>query len=140
MREPPTPLPCIPPRVRQPSGMYDELNLLAKGTRVFARQLGKADIRGKITWSGPNRYGNGCRYGIRADDGSMHWVDEDAVTPESPPPPKGGIQKGSRVVAIAGPHAGVEGDVYIVGGAGRFGVRDDDEETYWIDDKDLKLA
>jgi len=120
--------------------MSDELNLLPKGTRVFARQLGKADIRGKITWAGPNRYGSGFRYGIRADDGSTHWVDEDAITPEAPPEPKGGVQKGSRVVVTGGPHAGVEGDVYTAAGAGRFGVRDDDEETYWVDAKDLKLA
>jgi len=120
--------------------MSDEPLVLAKGTRVFARQLGKADIRGKITWAGPNRYGSGFRYGIRADDGSMHWVDEDSVTPEEKPTPKGGIQKGSRVAVTGGPHEGVEGDVYIVSGASRFGVRDDDEETYWVDREHLKLA
>jgi len=121
--------------------MIDGLSrLLEKGTRVFARQLGKADIRGSITWAGPNRYGNGYRYGIRADDGSTHWVDEDGVTPEAAPAPAGGIQKGSRVTVTGGPHAGVEGDVYIVGDRDRFGVRDDDEETYWVDKKHLELA
>ena len=116
--------------------------MLKKGARVFARQLGKADIRGSITWVGPSRYGDGYRYGVKADDGSTHWVDEDSVIPEAGPSEPGAdeIQKGSRVRVIGGAHAGVEGDVYTAGAAGRFGVRDDDEETYWVDSEHLELA
>ena len=114
-------------------------HLLKKGTRVFARQLGKADVRGAISWVGPNRYGSGYRYGIKGDDGGTHWCDEDAVTPESAPVPgKDEVQKGSRVKIIKGPHAGVEGDVFTAGAAGRFGVRADDEETYWANKAELE--
>ncbi|MFK7991175.1 MAG: hypothetical protein AB8I08_34470 [Sandaracinaceae bacterium] len=114
-------------------------HLLKKGTRVLARQLGKADVRGKVTWAGPSRYGGGFRYGIKADDGSQHWVDEDGVTPEQAAEvDPNSIQKGSRVRVTSGKHAGVEGDVYIAGAAGRFGVRDDDEETYWFNLDELE--
>lgn len=112
-----------------------------KGARVFARRLGKADVRGKITWVGPNRYGEGYRYGVRADDGTTHWVDEKDITPEVDPSAedKGGIKKGSQVVVTGGPHSGVRGEVFIASPGGRFGVRDDDEETYWVDEKDIAL-
>ena len=118
----------------------DTSHILKQGARVFARQLGKADIRGSITWIGPNRYGPGYRYGIRADDGSKHWVDEDDVTPEVDPADvdPNAIRKGSRVRITAGAHAGLEGDVYTAAAAGRFGVRDDDEETYWVDEEHLE--
>ena len=121
--------------------MFDENpTALPKGTRVFARRLGKADIRGKVTWVGPSRYGDGHRYGVRADDGSTHWVDEADITPEagSAPVSADAIQKGTRVRVTQGPHAGVEGDVYIADAAGRFGVRDDNEETCWVDGKHLQ--
>lgn len=113
---------------------------LPKGTRVFARRLGKADIRGTITWVGPSRYGDGYRYGVRADDGSTHWVDEADITPEAGPATVSAdaIQKGTRVSVTKGPHAGVVGEVYIASAAGRFGVRDDDEETFWVEGKHLQ--
>ena len=121
--------------------MFDEIpNALPKGTRVFARRLGKADIRGQVTWVGPSRYGDGHRYGVRADDGSTHWVDEADITPEAVSAAAGAnaIQRGTRVRVIDGPHAGVEGEVYIASAAGRFGVRDDDEETCWVEEKHLE--
>ena len=123
--------------------MSDELPFaLKKGTRVFARQLGKADVRGHITWVGPSRYGNGHRYGIKDDDGGTHWVNEDCVTPEVDPSAQsdGEIGKGSRVRITEGEHAGVEGDVYVAGPTGRFAIRDDDEETYWVERKHLESA
>ncbi|RLB53160.1 MAG: hypothetical protein DRJ42_12755 [Deltaproteobacteria bacterium] len=123
--------------------MSDEsLHLLKKGSRVFARQLGKADINGSITWVGPNRYGGGFRYGIRGDDGSQYWVDEDDVTPEIDPADidPNAIKKGSRVRVTGGKHAGLEGDVYTAAAAGRFGVRDDNEDTYWVDEENLENA
>ena len=112
-----------------------------KGTRVFARQLGKPDVRGKISWVGPNRYGPGLRYGVKSDDGGTFWFDEDNVELESPAEASGpgGIQKGSRIRITGGPHEGVIGDVYICGPTGRIGVRDDDEETYWVERDQLEL-
>jgi hypothetical protein len=108
--------------------------LLKKGDRVFVRELGKPDVRGKITWVGPSKFGPGMRYGVKPDDGGgVRWVDEDNVEPEDKGSATGGIEKGSRVRVTGGPHAGVEGDVYIAAATGRVGVRDDDEETYWIE-------
>lgn len=116
-------------------------HVLEKGERVFVRQLGKPDVRGKVTWVGPSKYGPGMRYGVRADGGGMHWVDEENVERETPlTESAGGVQKGSRVRVIGGPHEGVEGDVYLMGPTGRVGVRDDDEETYWVEREHLKLA
>ncbi|HJL16530.1 MAG TPA: hypothetical protein RMH99_12785 [Sandaracinaceae bacterium LLY-WYZ-13_1] len=114
---------------------------LQKGERVFVRRLGHADTRGKITWVGPSKYGPGLRYGVRGDDGGMHWVDEEHVERETPNEPSAGdLAKGSRVQVVSGPHAGVEGDVFTIVPTGRIGVRDDDEETYWVEREHLELA
>ena len=114
---------------------------LNNGARVFARRLGKADVRGEVVWSGPSKYGDGWRYRIRAEDGSEHWVDEKDITVESNPESTDpdAIRKGSRVKVIGGKHEGVEGDVFTVT-AGRIGVRDDFEETYWVDADQIALA
>lgn len=111
---------------------------LMKGDRVFVRQLGKPDVRGKITWVGPNKYGPGLRYGVRADEGRMVWCDEDDVEPDGPVE-TGGIEKGARVKVTGGPHEGVEGDIYLAAPTGRVGVRDDDEESYWVEREHLKV-
>jgi hypothetical protein len=111
------------------------------GARVFARRLGKADVTGEVVWVGPSKFGDGWRYRIRAADGSQHWVDEKDLTVESNPAstdPKA-VRKGSRVRVTAGAHEGVEGEVYIASSADRFGVRDDQEETYWFDGKNLEI-
>ena len=113
---------------------------LAKGTRVFARRLGKADVRGDVTWAGPSKFGDGWRYRIIAADGSQHWVSEGDLTVESVPEntDPAAIQKGSRARVIAGDHEGVEGDVYTLGSGDRYGLRDDFEKTYWVDAKNLE--
>jgi hypothetical protein len=110
------------------------------GVRVFARRLGKADVRGKITWAGPSKWGDGYRYKILSDDGTSHWADDKDLTPEAAQPggDAGGIREGVSVRVTGGAHAGVVGDVYIVSHADRFGVRDDNEETYWVDGKHLE--
>jgi hypothetical protein len=115
---------------------------LKLGSLVFARRLGKADVRGRITWSGPSKWGDGFRYKVQAEDGVSHWADEKDLTleAEAPGADPDAIRKGTRVKVTGGPHAGIEGDVYIVGPASRFGIRDDDEETYWVDGKDLEHA
>ena len=115
---------------------------LKMGALVFARRLGKADVRGRVTWVGPSKFGDGFRYKIVAGDGSSHWVDEKDLTLEAEPTDTDGtaIGKGTRVVVTDGPHKGVEGEVYIAGAGGRFGVRDDDEETYWVDEKHVDRA
>lgn len=114
-------------------------DLLQKGDRVFVRQLGKPDVRGKITWVGPNRYGPGMRYGIRDDGGAMHWADETSVEREATEPGPGEIQKGSRVRVVGGAHEGVIGDVFLCPPTGRVAIRDDDEETYWVERDLLEL-
>ena len=114
---------------------------MKKGAKVFARRLGKADVSGKISWVGLSRYGDGYRYGVKDAAGTTHWVDEKDITPEgNAEADAGGISKGSQVKVTGGAHAGVEGEVYIASAGGRFGVRDDDEETYWVDEKHLELA
>ena len=112
------------------------------GARVFARRLGKADVRGEIVWVGPSKFGDGWRYRVRAADGSQHWTDEKDLTVESNPANDDptAVRKGSRVLVTGGAHEGIEGDVYIVSGEDRFGVRDDFEKTYWVDGKNLALA
>jgi len=112
------------------------------GTRVFARRLGKADVRGDVTWVGPSKWGDGWRYRIVDEGGSQHWVDENDITVESTPASADpeAVRRGSRVRVTGGAHEGVEGDVYTSGAGGRMGLRDDHENTYWVDAKDLVLV
>ena len=113
-----------------------------KGDRVFARELGKPDVRGTIVWVGPKRYGTGVRYGVKDAAGSTYFFDGENVERDGPPDGSaspGGIKKGSRVRLVSGPHAGVVGDVYICGPTARIGIRDDDEETYWADRDEVEL-
>ena len=123
--------------------MSDLPDMLKKGDRVFARQLGKPDVRGKITWVGQSKYGAGMRYGVKGDDGITYWFDEEHVEPETPAAGErkpGEMGKGSRVKVVKGPHEGVEGDIYLWVPTGRIGVRDDDENTYWVERDQIVLA
>lgn len=118
-----------------------------KGDRV-AITGGRAGqgVRGEIFWSGDSRYGEGKRFGIRGDDGDTYWVDEEHVGDESEAPPtptaeaKPPLEKGTRVTLVRGAAAGVTGEVFWVGenryGPGlRYGVRGDDDETHWVDER-----
>lgn len=112
---------------------------LAIGTRVLARRLGKADVTGDITWVGPSKFGDGWRYRVAAG-GKQHWASEAELTVLSAPKNNDptAVQKGSRARVIAGAHLGVEGEVYTSSGPERFGLRDDNEDTYWVDAKNLE--
>ncbi len=113
-----------------------------KGDTVFARELGKPDVRGTVVWVGAKKYGAGLRYGVKDAAGSTFFFDGENVERDGPQGgavSRGGIQKGSRVRLVKGPHAGVIGDVYICGPTGRIGVRDDDEETYWAERAEVEL-
>ncbi len=117
-----------------------------KGARV-AIVSGRQGLgmRGEVFWIGESRYGKGARYGVRGDDGETYWVDGQHVGPEDAvPPPKlperdqAPLAKGTRVRITRGESAGAEGEVFWVGerkfGPGhRYGVRDDEGETHWID-------
>ena len=111
-------------------------------------------VRGVVFWTGENKYGPGFRYGVRDDDGEAYWVDEEKLgSPETAPPPpdkepyvgKPELAKGTRVEITGGREGkGETGDVFWVGdskfGKGkRYGVRGDDQETYWVDEKDLEV-
>ncbi len=126
--------------------MAEELKL-EKGARVaiVAGRKG-AGVRGEIFWIGENKYGPGMRYGVRGDDAETYWVDEASLGPESAapaPPPrqaKPPLAKGARVEIVKGRDKGKLGEVFWVGeskfGVGmRYGVRGDDEETYWVDEQ-----
>ncbi|MAC26129.1 MAG: hypothetical protein CMN31_09325 [Sandaracinus sp.] len=113
---------------------------LVKGDRVHVRRLGKADVTGKIYWVGPSKYGPGLRFGVKADDGSKHWCDEEDVerVDGGPKEGPGGLKKGSTVRVTAGEHEGVEGEVFFYS-KGRVGVRDDHEEMYWVNEGEVKV-
>lgn len=126
--------------------MDDKPKSYAKGDRV-AIVRGKKDVgaRGEIFWIGENKYGPGMRYGIRSDDGATYWSDEASIGPEAdaPPapekPPLPALAKGTRVEITGGRDGkGLKGEIFWTGenkfGKGmRYGVRDDDGETHWVD-------
>jgi hypothetical protein len=117
----------------------------AKGDRVgiVGGRQGKG-MRGEVFWIGESRYGKGARYGIRGDDGETYWIDEqqvgaetDVPAPELPEPGEP-LAKGTRVQITRGEAAGTLGEIFWVGeskyGRGpRYGVRDDEGETHWVD-------
>jgi len=131
----------------QSSGMSEEDVKLEKGARVAITGGRKgAGMRGEIFWIGENKYGPGMRYGVRGDDAVTYWVDEEHLGPETavpkPPEPELGpaLEKGQRVEIVKGPDKGVLGEVFWVGdskfGPGkRYGIKGDDEETYWADEQ-----
>jgi hypothetical protein len=110
-------------------------------------------VRGDIFWIGENKYGPGWRYGVKGDDGETYWLDEAHVgdEKEAPPPPEGSqpsteeFDKGDRVRIRAGEDKGVVGSVFWVGeskfGKGqRYGIRGDDEDTYWADQAQVEAS
>jgi hypothetical protein len=126
----------------------------AKGDRV-AITAGKkgVGVRGDVFWIGENKYGPGFRYGVKGDDGETYWLDQASVGDEknAPPPPAGSVSndevfdKGDRVRIRAGEHAGVIGAVFWVGpskfGKGkRYGVKADDDDTYWVDQNQVERS
>jgi hypothetical protein len=125
-----------------------------KGDRVAITGGRKGlGVRGDIFWVGENKYGPGWRYGLKGDDGETYWLDEANVGDEkgAPPPPEGSqpsteeFEKGDRVRIRAGDDKGVVGSVFWVGeskfGKGmRYGIRGDDEETYWADQAQVEAS
>lgn len=110
-------------------------------------------VRGQVFWVGQNKFGPGLRYGLRGDDGETYWVDEANIGPEegAPPPPEPPpadegpvLQKGTRVRITGGRQGvGCEGEIFWAGeskfGPGmRYGIRGDDEETYWADGRHVE--
>ncbi|TNE87123.1 MAG: hypothetical protein EP330_19325 [Deltaproteobacteria bacterium] len=117
-----------------------------KGTRV--RIIGGRNGKGKtgeIFWKGPNKWGEGERFGVRGDDGQTYWVAEkDCEKASGPAPePEAGdtFEKGDRVRFQWRGREGT-GTVFWIGesrnGPGqRLGVRDDapegEEDAVWLD-------
>lgn len=97
---------------------------------------------GEIFWKGPNKFGPGDRYGVRADDGATYWVVEADIqrsgAPAAVPADTGETYaKGDRVRVT---QRGVEhvGNVFWLGdskaGGQRLGIKPDTgEEAIWID-------
>lgn len=107
-------------------------------------------VRGEVFWIGENKYGSGSRYGLRGDDGDTYWIDETHLGPEGDAPPtpeyeaKPVLEKGTHVAIVKGSDAGKEGEIFWVGdskfGPGmRYGVRGDDAETYWADERQIEV-
>lgn len=122
-----------------------------KGTRVHITggRQGKGQT-GTIFWKGPNKYGEGDRYGVQGDDGATYWVVEDDVEKADgaapPPPADTGVtfDKGDRVELQQNGQT-VYGNVFWIGkskmGGQRLGVRgDDSEEAIWIDARFVTAA
>lgn len=117
-----------------------------KGARVtIVRGRQGVGVSGEIFWKGPNKYGEGDRFGIRGDDGETYWISEEDVEPAAGPPPElepgRAYEKGDRVAFSQGGRDGT-GTVFWVGqsrhGPGqRLGVRDDapegEDDAVWID-------
>jgi len=107
-------------------------------------------VRGEVFWIGPNKYGPGMRFGLKGDDGRTYWVDEqeigsEADAPPAPPlPPPGPVlDKGDRAEIVSGKDSGKQGEVFWTGQSRygnqmRYGIKDDDGETYWVDQPLIK--
>lgn len=120
-----------------------------KGTRVriISGRQGQG-ATGTVFWTGPSRYGEGLRLGVRGDDGATWWVDEGNVeeTTAGPPPVDPGptFEKGDRVAFEVAGRQGT-GSVFWIGesrhGPGqRLGIHDDDgEEAVWLDARFARL-
>ncbi len=115
-----------------------------KGDRV---RLKTGEI-GEVFWTGESRYGEGMRFGVRADDGETHWIDEADVTklegdeakpPEPQEPETEALAKGTTVTIVNG---GAKAEVFWIGkskfGKGwRYGVKDEAGDTHWLDENEL---
>jgi len=69
-----------PPQTAAPKSSKPPLQ---KGQRVV---LLKGDTSGEVFWTGQSKYGAGMRYGVRADDGQTHWVDDHELRADGPVP------------------------------------------------------
>lgn len=116
---------------------------MEKGTRVVVVGGRKAKgVTGTVFWTGPDRYSEGLRVGVRGDDGETHWLSAEHVEKldaEADPGPAEApeVDKGARVSWSAGGET-LEGEVFWIGenkfGPGqRLGVRDAAGETHWLD-------
>jgi hypothetical protein len=118
-----------------------------KGTRVtITGGSSGRGVSGTVFWTGPNKYGEGERLGVRGDDGQTYWVSDDLVEPATAPPPKVDVpryEKGDRVSFEKGDGRGT-GSVFWTGdnkyGPGqRLGVRDDapegEDDAVWLDSR-----
>ena len=47
---------------------------MRKGTRVVVTGGQDEGVTGVVFWSGPSKYGDGTRLGIKTDEGVTHWV------------------------------------------------------------------
>ena len=116
--------------------------------RITGGRQGK-DQTGTIFWKGPNKYGSGDRYGVRADDGETYWVSGDNVeaTDAAAPPIDAGptFAKGDRVAYKVRGEEGI-GSVFWIGesrsGPGqRLGVRPDgSDDAVWLDSRQARAA
>ena len=119
---------------------------IGKGSRVLVVKGRKAKgVTGTVFWTGDNKFGEGKRLGIEGDDGQTHWVPEDYVEetdmqpPEVEPP-----EKGETVTWTNGEDT-LSGTVFWVGesksGKGyRVGVKDAEDETHWLDARQIEAA
>ncbi len=131
----------------------EEESELPKGTKVDVVAGKSSGKSGEIFWSGPNKYGPGVRYGVRDEDGEAHWVDAAHVVksggasvapaeqPKEPKAPRAPAKykKGDTVTVAAG---SVSGEVFWVGDSkfgdgARYGVRDENGDTHWVDENEL---
>lgn len=122
---------------------------MEKGTRVVVvGGRSSKGVTGTVFWTGPDRYGDGLRVGVRGDDGETHWLSAEHVEkleagadPGAAEAPE--VDKGARVsFKVQGEPT--EGEVFWIGenkfGPGqRLGVRDDDGETHWVDAVQVKV-
>lgn len=116
-----------------------------KGSRVVVVKGRKAvGTMGTVFWIGDNKWGEGKRLGIEGDDGQTHWIAmsnvelTDQQPPEIEPPSKGDM------VAWTVDEQELTGTVFWVGesksGRGyRVGVKDDAEETHWLDARQVTV-
>lgn len=120
-----------------------------KGDRVAITGGKKGvGVRGEVFWIGENKWGPGLRYGVKGNDGETYWLDDAKLGDEkdAPPPPEGAeppapmeeLAKGTRVRIRGGAARGQLGSIFWVGenkyGPGkRYGVKGDDDDTYWLD-------
>ena len=117
-----------------------------KGSRVVVTK-GKKSVgaTGTVFWIGDNKFGEGKRLGIEGDDGETHWIPMEYVeATEMQAPDVEAPEKGSSVSWGEGEEQRT-GTVFWVGesksGKGwRVGVKDAEEETHWLDARQLQIA
>lgn len=61
---------------------------LAKGQRVMITRGAGKGTAGEVFWTGDSKFGNGMRYGVRADDEQTYWVDDHELEVSTEPAPE----------------------------------------------------